>query len=73
MLFYRKISNSLLEKILIKKENFKKTAVLFEDETKSIERRIKFPIIIEIKPDDKKRNEINLLIDYLMFVRDYIR
>jgi len=67
------VSNSLLEKVLIKKENFKKTTVLFEDETKPIEKRAKFPIIIAIKPDDKKRNEINLLIDYLMFVRYYIR
>ena len=72
VLFYRKISNSLLEKIFTQKENFKKTPVLFEDETKPIEKRTKFPIIIAIKPDDKKkRNEINLLIDYLMFVRDY--
>jgi len=55
VLFYRKILNSLLEKILIKKGNFKKTPVLFEDETKPIEKRTKFPIIIVIKPDDKKK------------------
>lgn len=72
VLFYRKISNSLLEKIFMQKENFRKTPVLFEDNTKPIEKRTKFPIIIAIKPNDKKkRNEINLLIDYLMFIRDY--
>ena len=72
LLFYRKASNSLLEKIFEKKADFKKTPYLFKDESKPPEKSTIFPIIIAVEPKDnkKKRNEKNLAIDYLMFLRD---
>lgn len=74
LLFYRKASNSLLEKIFEKKADFKKTPCLFKDESKPPEKSTIFPIIIAVEPKDNKikRNEKNLAIDYLMFLRDNV-
>ena len=68
----KKISNNLLKKIFEKKENYAITPVNFEDSSKPEDKPTKFIIIIVIQPknDGKKRNKINLIIDYLMFIRD---
>ena len=73
ILYFRKISNIILD-IILKNYNSSlyKTEKIFIDETKPKYKQNYFPIIIA-KENIKniEINKINLLLDYLMFVKDF--
>jgi len=70
LLLYRKISNQILEYLFAEpnKEKYFKTDDLFEDENSKGK---KFPIIIaRINIKNIPKNKINLIIDFLMFMKE---
>ena len=70
LLLYRKISNQILEHLLAEpnKDKYFKTDDLFEDENSKGK---KFPIIIaRINIKNIPKNKINLIIDFLMFIKE---
>ena len=73
ILYFRKIANILLNEIFINyKEQFYETPKIFIDKQKPAYLAKPFSIIIAKNPINKfKMNNINLLIDYLMFVKDF--
>ena len=72
ILYFRKISNVILD-LILRKYNLclYKTEKIFIDESKPKYKQIYFPIIIaKEKIKNIEMNTINLLIDFLMFVKD---
>ena len=72
ILYFRKISNIILD-LILRKYNLclYKTEKIFIDESKPKYKQIYFPIIIaKEKIKNIEMNTINLLIDFLMFVKD---
>ena len=73
ILYFRKISNLILD-IILKNYNSSlyKTEKIFIDDTKPKYKQNFFPIIIaKEKIKNIEINKINLLLDYLMFVKDF--
>ena len=73
ILYFRKISNIILD-IILKNYNSSlyKTEKIFIDDTKPKYKQNFFPIIIaKEKIKNIEINKINLLLDYLMFVKDF--
>ena len=73
VLYLRKIANIILDTILNSHcLDLYKTENMFRDETKPIYKKRLFPIIIAKKDINSiGMNTINLLIDYLMFAKDF--
>lgn len=73
VLYLRKIANIILDTILNSHcLELYKTENMFRDETKPIYKKRLFPIIIAKKDINSiGMNTINLLIDYLMFAKDF--
>jgi len=71
ILFFRKVANQILENLFYDKDRFYKTKKIFIDESKPINRQKTFSIIIaKSSINDVDKNKINLIIDFLMFLRD---
>ena len=74
ILYFRKIANILLYIILKKNENsFVKTEKIFIDTDRPSYLQRSFAIILAIKEiNNIKKNDINLFLDFLMYVKDQI-
>ena len=72
VLYFRKIANILLDIILKKHENsFVKAEKIFIDTDRPAYLQRKFAIILAIqKINDIKKNDINLFLDFLMYVKE---
>ena len=71
ILFIRKFSNAILENILNNKKNFALSREQFIDSSKPEFKRKKFSIIIAINTfEDLSVNTINLVLDFLMYLKD---
>lgn len=73
ILYFRKIANILLYDIFNNYWNqFYQTKPIFRNEQKPEYKAKPFPVIIAKEPiNGLKINDINLLIDYLMFIKDF--
>ena len=70
VLFYLKISISLLEKMLEKRDNYRNSPFTFKDETKPKEKRKDFIIIVAISPESKKERNALYQLEYLFSYLD---